>query len=137
MARNKGSYRSFLYKVCDSSLAKTVCLVSAVVTLLGLGSIHHKQPAVTIQSSSGAQSPNVSGVQHDVQIRYASTAVGMPEGSPQHTSPVAPTFSARAGSTIQISHGAQSPNIDSVGGNVDIRYGPSTAASEQKLAEPK
>jgi len=156
---------SFLQRVCDSSPAKTVGLVSAVIGLFSLGSILHKQPAgliketapavftapggsgttplprstprSTVQSSYGAQSPNVSGVQHGVQIQYASTAVPMPEGSPEHTSPVAPASSAPTGSTVQISHGAQSPNVSGVRGNVDIRYGAATAASEEKLPETK
>lgn len=167
MPRNTGSNGSFVQKVCESSPAKTIGLVSAVIgLLLGLGSILHKQqpagtikeaaPAVfaaaggsgttplprstprsTVQSSYGVQSPNVSGVQHGVQIQYASAALPMPEGSPEHRLPVVPASSAPTGSTIQISHGAQSPNVSGVRGNVDIRYGAATAASEEKLPETK
>jgi len=85
----------------------------------------------TIQSSSGAQSPNVNGVLHTVHIQYGSTAVEMPEGSTKNSSPVVPALSEPAGSTIQISHGAQSPNVSGVGGDVDIRYGPPSASAEK------
>lgn len=164
MPRNTSSNKSFLQKVCDSSAAKTISLVSAIIGL-GLGSMFHKQPAgkvkeaapavstaaggsgatplprstprSTVQSSSGVQSPNVSGVQHGVQIQYASAAIPAPESAPERTSPVAPASSVPNGSTIQTSHGAQSPNVSGVRGNVDIRYGAATAASEEKLPETK
>jgi hypothetical protein len=155
MPRNRGSNRSLLCKVCDSTAAKLIGLAAAIVSL----SSPHKQPpgvkeaglvvlpvAVwsgtnatpthrptrrsTVQSSSGAQSPNVSGVQHDVKIQYEQSAVVATEGSPQNASPSSPTSSARPGSTIQNSRGAQSPNVSGIGGSVDIRYGSTPSEKE-------
>lgn len=158
MSRNPGSKKSLLQRVCDSTAARTLGLVSAVVGLLPLGSIPYERAAVTVngwapaahgsgtaplppaarrptfQLSSGAQSPNVSGVRHGVHILYAST-VGVPEGSPGHTSLVAPSNSVPAGSNVQVSQGAQSPNVSGVRGNVDIRYGSLAAVGPEKLPE--
>jgi hypothetical protein len=165
MSRNKSSNKSFLQKFCDSSAAKTIGLVSAIVGLLPLGSIPYNQATVTIkqaapapleiasrpgipllprptsrstaQSSFGAQSPNVSGVQLDVQMQYAFTTADTPQGSPQHAAFVFPAPSAQTDSTVQVSYGEQSPNVSGVRGSVDVRYGPTTAKGQEKPMEVK
>jgi len=120
MLRNRGSNKSFLLKVCDSTPAKTIGLISGILGILALlvGPVFQKQPAEpiksaasapTVQHSSGAQSPNVNSVRHDVRVQQ--------------------------GSTIQSSRGAQSPNVNGVGGNVNIRYGSPTATAAQELPE--
>lgn len=192
MPSKRGSNKSALHRICDSSPAKAVCLVSSVLGILALllGTIFHKQPAQTVkvaapakvtastaavssgttplpsttrrttaqssalrksrenpsvvvpssttglvtQTSYGAQSPNVAEVAGTVDIQYGPTTVRRAEKLPENTSPMVPASSAApSGSIIQISHGAQSPNVRGVGADVDIRYGPPAPASQEKL----
>ena len=90
-------------------------------------------PPTVFQTSHGAQSPNVSGVQHDVHIQYYSSAPAAPEGE----SVMAPVFPTRGVATIQISQGTQSPNVSTVSGNVDIRYDSPVPGRSDKPAGEK
>jgi hypothetical protein len=165
MPRNKDSRLSLVSKVCDSPTAKVIGLASGVIgILLFLGSfLHHQQdgaknaasltvpvallagPSITpmprpkprsvVQSSSGSQSPNISGVQHDVQIQYGGADVGAPDGLSANKQAATSPRAGSASSTIQTSRGAQSPNIANVRGSVDIRYGAAAPGSEKKLPE--
>lgn len=159
MALKGNLNRRFCQRLCESPAAKALMLVSAalgvpaaVISLLGVGALLHPPsnatnaavPGVggraitplshptgpaTVQSSSGAQSPNVRSVQHDVKIQYGRAPSGATDDPTEKRFPIAP---APAGSTVQSSHGAQSPNVSGVGGNVDIQYGSPTAASTRR-----
>jgi hypothetical protein len=164
MPRNKDSRLSLARKICNSTTAQVICLVSAIIGLRDLAPfLHHQQdgaknavsatvpvtllsgPSATptalttarspVQTSSGAQSPNVNGVQQDVQIQYGTAGAGTPDGSSVNKQPGTSARSGSASSTIQSSRGAQSPNIANVRGSVDIRYGAATPGSEKKLPE--
>jgi hypothetical protein len=162
MPRIKDSRLSLVSKVCDSPTGKAIGLVSAIIgILLYLGSfLHHHQdgvkdvvsvtvpvtllagPSTTstpshspVQTSFGAQSPNVNDVQRDVQIQYGAADAGIPDGSSANKQPATSARSGSASSTIQTSRGAQSPNIANVRGSVDIRYGAATPGSEKTLPE--
>jgi hypothetical protein len=148
------SIRSFVRRLYDSTLAKIIFLISAIVTLASLVPMLNDPPVgisgaaptidrssagplpatrrAAVQTSSGVQSPNVNGVQHDVRIQYRSTAVRMPDHSSEKTVRVRPD---RTPSVIQTSYGAQSPNVNGVGGNVDIRFGYPAAESTKKSQE--
>ena len=161
--RPSGSNKpSFFRKICDSTTARVIGLVSGVsgvgrltlsiLMLLGLGSFNHpagikvgvhasvprppagsttapltRSPDFTVQSSLGSQSPNVNRVQRDVEIQYGS-ASDVPKELSKQTSPVARAFFAPTNSTIQTSVGVQSPNVNGVAGNVDLRYAYPAAA---------
>jgi hypothetical protein len=166
MVRNGSSNRSFLRKVCESTAAKVISLVATIIgVVISLSSIPHKQPSSTntvssavvsgvvtgsttrllqvpthhstFQSSSGPQSPNVSGVRRNVRIQYGSTDDGPPDPSPKDQLPVVPASSALTGSTTQTSHGLQSPNISGIDGNIDVQYGSAVPASGEKSSETK
>jgi hypothetical protein len=164
MSRSARFKKSLLQRVCDSSAAKLLCLISAIFGLLPLGSVPHEQVGTNIeglapkvsapiksiiaslpgptlpastQSSFGAQSPNVNGVQHSVRIRYIMPGMGVSEGSTEQAPAASPVLSGRTHSTIQTSHGPQSPNVSDVRGSVDIRYGSATVASEGQSSETK
>lgn len=81
------------------------------------------------QVSTGAQSPNLRNVQKTVRLQYSGA---QPHVNAQ-TGPVGhetiPAIRIPKASTVQISTGSQSPNIDGVGGDVDIRF-VQTASSE-------
>lgn len=164
MSRNAGSRKSLLQRTCDSSAAKLLCLISAIIGLFPLGSVPQEHlggnieglvPKVSApikstipslptpthptstQSSFGAQSPNVSGVQHSVRIQYIAPAVGLSEGSAEQAPLAPPASSGRMHSTIQTSHGPQSPNVSDVRGSIDIRYGSATVASQGQSSVTK
>jgi hypothetical protein len=165
MPRNRNSRLSLVSRVCDSPTGKAIGLISAIIGILVfLGALLHQHqdgaknavsvtvpitllagpnttptplptPRSPVQTSSGAQSPNLSAVQHDVRIQYSPGDVGTPDGSSANKRPATFAPSGFASSTTQTSRGAQSPNIANVRGSVDIRYGAATPGSEKKSPE--
>jgi hypothetical protein len=85
----------------------------------------HVQPAhptgkTAAQSSSGAQSPNLNGVQGNVDIHYG-TSPKASASQPATTLPLKPKVNPNGG-VVQSSSGAQSPNISNVGGDLKLNY---------------
>jgi hypothetical protein len=164
MLRKTGSVRSLISRICDSPVAKIAGLASAVLTIiLFVGSADRPFTKVTtnsapvaflatagksnvvaspsdskqhshFQSSSAPQSPNISGVRHDVHIRYGPAAASQaPRDSSANGS--VPTSSLSSDSTVQISNGSQSPNVSNTGGNVDIQFDFPAVPNAGKLQE--
>jgi hypothetical protein len=91
----------------------------------------------TVQTSRGVQSPNLSNVKQNVNIRYGSTTVTETPEASAKISAIPPATSTPIASTTQTSYGAQSPNVSGVGGDVDIRYGPLAPGSSGEAVEGK
>jgi hypothetical protein len=83
------------------------------------------------QMSNGSQSPNLNGIQGSVDLRYGS-AGNEAHASQPSTWAMAKTKVKTDSSVIQVSSGAQSPNISNVGGDVKLDYDSKTtpAASQ-------
>jgi len=117
MSSNPRPFRSLVNNVCDSRVGKILIPAALPVVLGIIASLLLPKPtikpsvsmAANVQSSSGSQSPNLSGGQHNVQIIYGPTG----------TQPPAPSSRAVI---RQSSTGDQSPNINGIGGDVDIHY---------------
>lgn len=162
MTELKYSKGSFLQRAIDSSAVKLFGVVATVIGLVfTIGPLLHRhaagtvpQPALAVvmpasrpdvresplpvrrssrQSAFGAQSPNVSDVQHDIKIGYQSNADGVTHASPKKESAIPSKAPGTARSTEQTSFGDQSPNISGVGGSVEIEYN-SVSTSTQKSA---
>ena len=119
MLTNKtAAIREWIDKVCDSRPVKILAILSAVITVFVfcLTYFEHRQPAAgdsveTVETSAPVASKMPDRVQ-EINLKPKSA-------------PLVP-------SVVQISQGAQSPNVSGVGGNVDIRYGsPVGVGSEQ------
>jgi hypothetical protein len=86
---------------------------------------------IIVQSSSGSQNVNLNDVRRDVHIQYSQTTneLSPPTDATAKTElPIVQAFAA-SGSTTQITRGIQNANISNVGGNVDLQFGPLTAAT--------
>jgi hypothetical protein len=155
MPRNSKKAVSQIKRLLDSPTVRVIGFVSSIVTIATLcryanpiRDAAHAPLVVArertaplppptsrsvVQSSTGAQSPNVRGVQRDVKIQYDSNVEAMPEGLAKRTLPAPASPISPTRSTIQTSHGAQSPNVNDVRGNVEIRYGSPPAGSTEKF----
>ena len=110
--------REWIDKVSDSRPVKILGILSAVITIFVFGVTYftHRQPAAS----------------NPVKAR-APVASKMPD-QVQKTN-LKPKSQPLVRRVVQISYGAQSPNVSGVGGNVDIRYGSQMGASPEQPAE--
>lgn len=67
-----------------------------------------------------------------VKTAALTTPVSVPQLTP---SPVTHNIKRATNGSVQTSHGAQSPNMSGVGGNVDIRYGSPAAGNSPESSE--
>ena len=102
----------------------------------GSGAKHLIRPTLPSigQYSFGAQSPNVRQVQGDVKIRYGSAAEKMPKGSFAGAS-AAIRVPSKSNSSVQVSFGDESPNVNSTGGTVEIQYNSAPLPAQQAGAK--